>query len=122
MKLGTSHWFGVAVAVGVGIGVGGGASNWRIHVGLNLSDVQCSVINPDLVYLPSKISAVKAVPTDLQRLFVEDAMAPVCAWLATCSPFTYNRVVRPVIRRRQMRPRVSCQRSRPINFFVNASE
>ena len=22
-------------------------------------------------------------------------MAPVCAWLATCTPFTYNRIVAP---------------------------
>ena len=52
---------GVAVDVGEGVDVGGGVPS-GVFCRHEAQHVRSSVINPDLVYLPSKISGRKGCP------------------------------------------------------------
>jgi len=90
---------------------------WRcyrgIHVALDLSDAQRPVVNPDLIYSPRKILTVNAIPADLQRIRRGRNSTRL-------RPTGYLHAVhiqphrRPIIRRRQMRPGIHCQRQGPI--------
>jgi len=68
VAVGVAVAVGVDVAVPVAVGVGVLELQRGVHVALDLSDVQRSIVNPDLVYSSRKILAVNAVSTDLQRI------------------------------------------------------
>jgi hypothetical protein len=80
-----------------------------IHVALDFSNAQRSVVNSDLVYSLRKILAVNAVPADLQRIRRgRDGTRLRPAGHLHAIYIQPHR--RPVIGRRQMRPRIDCQR------------
>src|SRR2546430_11436317 len=54
--------------LGLCVSACGSWSYSSIHVALDLSGAQRPVVNPDLVYSPSKILAVNGIPTYLQSI------------------------------------------------------
>src|SRR5262249_49287391 len=103
-----------AVGVGVGgkgaVGGGGGGGGWGGGGGgggvgcggvggLLLRFGTSRTLHPGFKTFPSSFrpenSCPKGLPPPICKGLVEVAMAPVCARLATCTPFTYNRIVAP---------------------------